>query len=50
LLDFALKLPILPGKKYIEVEYRNEIAKRIRSKIDLPNLRKQLEGVEDGDE
>jgi hypothetical protein len=50
LMEFLNTLPVLFGKEYAELEYRKEIAKKIRPKIDLPALKKQLEEHQDNEE
>lgn len=49
LMEFLNTLPVLFGKEYAEQEYRREIGKKIRPKIDLPALKKQLEENEDNE-
>jgi hypothetical protein len=40
LLEFALKIPILQGKAYVEIIYKKEVFKRLKEAIDITGLRK----------
>lgn len=42
LLEFVLKIPILPGKAYVEIPYRKIVMKPLRAHIDVNDLRKQI--------
>jgi hypothetical protein len=46
LLEFALEMPVLPGREYIEVQYRREVGRMLRGGIDFSELRKQFEACE----
>lgn len=43
LLEFAHKIPILPGKAYVEIPYRKTVMTALRAHIELNELRKQIE-------